>query len=177
MQAAVSWRYKNWPFVSSGLKIAANLISWSQSGPSAGRSTSLVSCGFPSRQRRRLDAQLPRERSRHARIRYDRPRRTSTASSWSGLITKPAGPIIPSVVGRVLIKRQTSGDESPGSNPDMVASGRRGFRMPQAAVLRSELERLRRVDSGPSGLMSQRRGSADSGHSPGQRRTAQLDPN
>jgi hypothetical protein len=37
----------------------------------------------------------------------------STASSWPGFATKPAGPILSSALGRVSINRQTSGDESP----------------------------------------------------------------
>ena len=67
------------------------------------------------RERRRFDTSASGERSCHA----------STASSWSGFATKPAGPIVSSV-------RQTSGDElrSPESNPGAVASSRRGFGMP-----------------------------------------------
>jgi hypothetical protein len=44
-------------------------------------------------------------------------------------------------------------------------------------MVSTDREWLHRVDSGPSGLMSQRRGSADSGRSLRQRATGQFDPN
>ena len=65
----------------------------------------------PTGERRRFGASASGERSCHA----------STASSWPGFATKPAGSILSSALGRVFINRQTSGDESPEPNLGAVA--------------------------------------------------------
>jgi hypothetical protein len=85
----------------------------------------------PAGERCRLGAPGSGERSIHASIRSDRRRQTSAASSWSDFATRvPAGAIFSSVLWRVLINRQTFGDEDPESNPGVASSNRRGFRMP-----------------------------------------------